>query len=178
MHKHGQSNISNPNTGDPMSDVLVIDYAEKKEVDVNFKSPFSVAAGFTHYSLDKKRVFYSTIEYFAKIDSYRLVHADSHTNPEEQYLNEEIDFTQWLTYYYEANPVFNVGIGYRWYLKKDLMLLTGFKTDFNHKKKYESNPLNPMKTIRSIDLNIYHITAGLTLRIMEQDITAGFQYSL
>jgi len=178
MRKQSQNNITNPNTGEPMQNFLVIDYAEKKEVTVTAKSPFSVAAGCTYYSSDQKRVLYTTVEYFNSIDSYRMVKADENENLGEGSILENEDFSEWLTYVDGANPVFNAAVGYRWYLKNNLMLLSGFKTDFNYNKKKETGPSNPNKAIKSIDVDYYHITSGLTLRIKGQDITAGLQYSL
>lgn len=88
------------------------------------------------------------------------------------------DFSDWLTFVDGAKPFFNIAVGYRSYLKNNLMLLSGFKTDFNYKQNKESGPLNPDKSIKSVDVDYYHFTGGLTLRIKGQDITAGLQYSL
>jgi hypothetical protein len=178
MRKQSQNNITNPNTGEPMQNFLIVDYAEKKDITVTAKSPFSVAAGCTYYSLDKKKVLYTTIEYFSSIDSYRMVKTDEEANLGEGSILENEDFSDWLTFVDGANPVFNAAVGYRWYLKNNLMLLSGFKTDFNYKKKKETSPTKPDKSIKSIDVDYYHITTGLTLHIKGQEITAGLQYSL
>jgi hypothetical protein len=178
MHKHSQSNISNPETGESIPDFLIMDYAEKKDVTVSAKSPFSIAAGCTYYYKEDKRVLYTTIEYFGGIDSYRLIYAKSTENLENDYMTQNIDFSDWLTYYYGAKPVFNVALGHRWYLKKNVMLLGGLKTDFSYNKKIQSNPNIPSNNIKSIDVDLYHLTTGLTVRILGQDITAGLQYSL
>ncbi len=177
MHKEAQSNINNPNTGEPLPDFLITDYAEKKDVKVNYKTPFSIGVGTTINSLDNKRIFYATIEYFGKVNLYKIVSAESNqqTPGNPAFLNPELD--EWLTYYFDANPVFNAALGYRWYLKDHLMLLAGFKTDFNYKKYFESDVGDTFKTIPSIGLNLYHLSSGLTLRIFGQDITAGIQYS-
>ena len=178
MRKEGQSNITNPNTGEPMQNFLIQDYAEKKVVSVNAKTPFSFSAGCTYYSSDQKKVLYTTIEYFTNIDMYRMVEAQENINLGVGSILENQDFTDWLTFFDGANPVLNAAIGYRWDLKKDLKLLSGLKTDFNHKKNYETSPIDPDKTIKSIDVDFYHLTTGLTIRIKGQDITAGLQYSL
>lgn len=178
MRKQGQNNITNPETGEPMHDFMIIDYAEKKEVTVNAKSPFSVAAGCTYTTADKLRVLYTTVEYFAGIGSYRMVEADENNNMGAGSILENEDFTEWLTYTDGANPIFNVALGYRSYLKNNLMLLSGVKTNFNYKKKKETSPTDPDKSIKSNNVDYYHFTSGLTLRIKGQDITAGLQYTL
>jgi hypothetical protein len=178
MRKQGQNNITNPKTGEPMPNFLIMDYAEKKEVSVSAKSPFAIAAGCTFTSHDQKKTLYTTIEYFAGVDAYRMVQTDEESNLGEGSILEEEDFSEWLTYTDAANPVFNIAIGYRSYLKNNLMLLTGFKTDFNYKIKEETSIYSPNKSIKSINADYYHFTSGLTLRIRGQDITAGFKYSL
>jgi hypothetical protein len=178
MRKQGQNNITNPKTGEPMPNFLIMDYAEKKEVSVSAKSPFAIAAGCTFTSHDQKKTLYATIEYFAGVDAYRMVQTDEESNLGEGSILENEDFSEWLTYTDAANPVFNIAIGYRSYLKNNLMLLTGFKTDFNYKIKEETSIYSPNKSIKSINADYYHFTSGLTLRIRGQDITAGFKYSL
>jgi hypothetical protein len=125
-----------------------------------------------------KKTLYSTIEYFSGIDSYRMVKADENVSLGEGSILENEDFSDWLTFVDGANPIFNAAIGYRSYLKNNLKLLAGFKTDFNYKKKKETSPTNPDKSIKSNDVDFYHLTSGLSLRIKGQDITAGLQYTL
>jgi hypothetical protein len=178
MRKQSQNDITDPNTGEPMQNFLIVDYAEKKEMSVTAKSPLAIALGCTYSSPDEKRKLFATMEYFAGIDLYRMVEVT-----EEEYLGagsvlENEDFSEWLTYIDGANPVFNLAIGYRSLLKENLILHTGFKTDFNYKIKTESEKANLEKSIRSNDVNYYHLTGGLTLRIRGQDITAGLQYTL
>jgi hypothetical protein len=178
MRKQGQNSITNPETGEPMQNFMIIDYAEKKEVSVNAKSPFAVAAGCTYSTPDLKKTLYTTVEYFSSIASYRMVEVDESTNLGSGSILENEDFTEWLTFTDGANPVFNAAVGYRSYLKNNLKLLAGFKTNFNYKKKKETSPKNPDKSIKSNDVDYYHFTSGLTLRIKGQDITAGLQYTL
>ncbi len=178
MRKESQENITNPETGEPIQNFLIMDYAEKKEVSVSAKSPLSIAAGCTFYSADQKKIFYTTVEYFAGIESYNMVEANVEPELGKGTILENHNFSDWLTFVDGANPVFNAAIGNRLYLKNNLMLLMGLKTDFNYKKKKETSPYNPDKSIKSVNVDYYHVSGGLTLRIKGQDITAGLQYSL
>jgi hypothetical protein len=178
MRKQGQNNITNPDTGEPMQNFMIIDYAEKKEVSVTAKSPFAIAAGCTYSTPDLKKTLYTTVEYFSSVASYRMVEVDENTNLAAGSILENEDFSEWLTFVDGANPIFNVAVGYRSYLKNNLKLLAGFKTDFNYKKKKETSPKNPDKSIKSNNVDFYHLTSGLSLRIKGQDITAGLQYTL
>lgn len=178
MRKQGQNNITNPDTGEPMPNFMIVDYAEKKEVKVAAKSPFAIAAGCTYSTPDLKKTLYTTIEYFTGIDSYAMVETEENSDLGAGSFFENEDFTEWLTFVDGANSIFNAAIGYRTYLKNNLKLLAGFKTDFNYKKKKETSPTNPDKSIKCNNVDFYHLTSGLSLRIKGQDITAGLQYTL
>jgi hypothetical protein len=178
MRERSQSNITNPNTGNPMENYYIMDYAEVKEVKVNSKTPLSLSLGATIYSKDRKQVFYSTLEYFAGIDPYRMVQAEE--NPELSGGNvlESIDKSDWLTWVDGANPVLNAAIGMRWYLKENLMFLGGIKTNFSYKKNLDLYPFQNDLSVKSVDFDYYHLSGGLSLRIWGQDLTAGIQYKL
>jgi hypothetical protein len=178
MRERGQSNITNPDTGTPMENYYIMDYAEVKEVKVNSKTPLSLSVGATIYSKDRKQVFYSTLEYFAGIDPYRMVQAEE--NPELSGGNvlENRDNSDWLTWVDGANPVLNAAIGMRWYLKENLMFLGGFKTNFSYKKNLDLYPFQNDLSVKSVDFDYYHLSGGLSLRIWGQDLTAGIQYKL
>ncbi len=178
MRKQSQNSITNPETGEPMQNFLIVDYAEKNEVSVTAKSPLAIAVGCTYSSPDDKRKLYATMEYFAGIDSYRMVEANERDDLGQGSILESEDFSEWLTYIDGANPVFNLAIGYRTKLKENLTFLTGFKTDFNYKIKVDPGRYNLEKSIKSNNVNYYHLNGGLTLKIRGQDITAGLQYTL
>jgi hypothetical protein len=161
-----------------MENYYIMDYAEVKEVKVNSKTPLSLSVGATIYSKDRKQVFYSTLEYFAGIDPYRMVQAEE--NPELSGGNvlENRDNSDWLTWVDGANPVLNAAIGMRWYLKENLMFLGGIKTNFSYKKNLDLYPFQNDLSVKSVDFDYYHLSGGLSLRIWGQDLTAGIQYKL
>ncbi len=173
-----QSNISLPETGEPIPNYVIVDHKEAKDVFVNSKSPLSVAAGFTYYLKDKKKALYTTVEYFAGLDPYRLVQANENPDLAAGSVFENLAFNEWLTFVSGARPVFNAAVGYRWHIKEALMLLTGFRTDFNYQKKLDFKPYAENKLIKGLDLDIYHITGGLSWRIKGQDLMTGLQYSI
>lgn len=173
-----QSNISNTETGELLPDYVIVDYQEKKEVVVNAKSPLSIAAGFTYFNHDKSKVFYTTIEYFNSIDPYRLIEANENPNLLYGSAFESLDHTEWLTFVEGAKPILNAAIGYRWTIRNDLMLLSGFRTDFNYRKNIDPNPFTERKLIKGLNVDLYHITSGLSWRIKGQDLMTGLQYSI
>jgi hypothetical protein len=174
--KQQQSNITNPETGNPMPDYLIIDYEEKEKVDVSFKTPFSVSAGLTYLLPRRKMIFYLSMEYFSGIDPYRIVEAD-----ESPLMNSGSDgnlYSEWLTFASGAKPIFNVAAGYSWTLSEKLLLKTGFRTDFNYQKHLDYGEMNNYSKIEKVNLDRYYITCGLSWKIFGQDIITGLQYSI
>lgn len=178
LRERSQDNITNPNTGNPMPNYLIMDYAEVKEVKVTSRTPFSVAAGVTCYNKKRTQIFYTTIEYFAEIDPYRMVEVDENPDLAGGIEIENKDGSEWLTFVDGAKPVLNLAFGYRAQIKENLMFLGGFKTNFSYKKDLSVYPFQEDKLIKSIDFDYYHLSGGLTLRIWGQDLTAGIQYKL
>lgn len=173
--KQQQSNITNPETGNPMSDYLIIDYEEKDKVDVSFRTPFSVAAGLTYLLPRRKMIFYLSMEYFSGIDPYRIVEADE--SPLMSGGDDQV-FSEWLTFASGAKPIFNVAAGYSWTLSEKLLLKTGFRTDFNYQKNFDYGELDDYSKIQKINLDRYYITCGLSWKFFGQDVITGLQYSI
>ena len=178
MHKEKQSNITFPETGEPLPDYIFADYSEKKDIFVNAKSPLSIAVGLTWFVPDESKKFYATIEYFAGIDSYKIVEAE-----ESPWISSGSDFgsgdfNDWLTFKDGFKPVLNAAVGYRWNIKENLELMTGFRTDFSYRKNLDDFPDDLNKSIRGMDLDVYHLTGGLSWRVLGQDLITGFQYTI
>lgn len=178
MRKQKQSNISLPETGEPLPNYVLIDYKDKKDVFVNAKNPLSVAAGFTYYVPGGTKIFYTTIEYFNGIDPYRIIQANENPSLASGSVFENINFNEWLTYVSGANPILNAAVGYQWTLKQDLLLMAGFRTDFNYRKDLDYSPYTKSKYIKGMDVDYYHITGGLSWRIKGQDLMTGLQYTV
>ena len=178
FRKRSQNNISDPETGKPIPNYLITDYKEMKEVQVNSKSPLSVALGLTYYNPDKTKTLYLTVEYFSKIDPYKMVETNESENIAAGTIFEPIDSNEWLTFVNGAKPIFNAAIGYRWIISKTFMILSGFRTDFDYKKNFNLSPFAESKTVKSFYLDKYHLTSGLTVHVLGHDFITGFQYTL
>ncbi len=176
--KEKQSNITFPETGESIPDYVLTDYKEKKDVDVNSKSPLSIAAGFTYYIPKKTQVVYTTVEYFAGTDPYRIIQANENPDLAAGSVFQDINYNEWLTFVSGAKPVLNAAVGYRWRVKQDLLLMAGFRTDFNYRKNYDYNPYAQNKSMKGMYLDLYHLTSGLSWRIKGQDLMTGLQYTV
>jgi hypothetical protein len=174
--KQEQSNISNPETGEPIPDYLVIDYEEKDRVHVSFRTPFSVSAGLNYLLPRRKMIFYLSMEYFSGIDPYRLVEADE--SPLLTSGNDGQLFSDWLTYVSGATQVFNIAVGYSWTLSDKLLLKVGARTDFNYQKNLDFGKYADYTKILRGNLDRYYLTCGLSWKIFGQDIITGIQYSV
>lgn len=173
-----QTNITLPETGEPIPDYVIVDYKEKGDVSVSYKTPFSVAAGITYNFPDRKRTVYCTMEYFSDIDPYRLVEADESPNLTSGLAGKEVLYSEWLTFVSGSDPVFNTALGYSWTLKKNLFLMAGFRTDFNYQKDLDYAPYIDDSKLKTLSLDLYHLTCGLSWNIFGQDIITGLQYTV
>jgi hypothetical protein len=176
--KQKQSNISLPETGEPLPDYIIVDYKEKKDVAVNAKSPLSIAAGITYRLPGESHVIYSSVEYFSEIDPHRLAQANESKNVVTGSVLQVIENNEWLTFVSGAKPILNAALGYQWDMKENLVMMAGFRTDFNYRKDIKYNPFVENKKVRGLDLDLYHFTTGLSWKIKGQDLITGFQYTL
>jgi long-subunit fatty acid transport protein len=175
--KQKQSNISMPD-GSPISDYVVADFKDKKQVEVNSKSPLSVAVGMNYEISKNKHIIYLSAEYFAPIKAYQLVTAEESSNVTSYSVEQIIENDEWLTFVGGAKSVFNYAIGYRWRIKDHITMMTGFRTDFNYRKDFDYAPLSENQIVRGMEVDLYHITTGFSWRIKGQDLITGFQYTV
>lgn len=176
--KQSQLNITDPSTGDPVPDYTIIDFKQKSDVKVSFKTPFSMAAGLTYSLTGGKRTIYFTAEYFSGLESYKMVTAEESENIAIGSGFTDLVYTDWLTFVSGARPVFNVAAGYSWTLKENLQLMSGFRTDFNYQKNLDYGEFPEYARVENLNLDLYYLTCGLSWNIMGQDIITGLQYTV
>ena len=170
--KRQQSNISKPDGEGYLPDYTVVDQQGKDDFKIRIKTPFSVSLGATFHSPSvPDKSFFITAEYFSTVSSYSIVDAQ-----EYQYFTPPIanpDSGNLMDFSYGARDILNFAIGYRWHISQKLLLLSGFKTDFNYLKnvEIESNRLD------NFNINLYHITSGLRFSIKNNVVLFGIQYS-
>lgn len=177
-HKESQINIYDPATGEPVPSYTIIDYKEKGDMEVSFKTPFSIAAGLTYHLADGKRTLYATIEYFSGIEPYTIVEAEESEDIASGSGFDELIYENWLTFVSGARPVFNVAVGYSWTLKEHLLLMAGFRTDFNYHKNLDYGDFTGYNTVENLNLDLYYLTCGLSWNVLGQDIITGLQYTV
>lgn len=171
--KEEQNSITNPDGSRYFPDYIAVDEQKKKELNIKIKTPFSIALGATFHSpSDPDKSFFFTVEYFSSISPYKMIDAEDY-----QYvlpINQPgLDSTGFLDYSMGGRNLLNFAIGYRWKISENVLMLSGFKTDFNFLKGVDigNNRLD------NFHINFYHITGGLRFKLKKNVIFFGLQYS-
>jgi hypothetical protein len=107
-----------------------------------------------------------------------LVESEESTGIGPEYLAEKMLYSDWLTFVSGARPVFNFAFGSSWTLNEALLLMYGFRTDFNSRKNLDYEQFTGYNKMESMDIDRYNITCGLSWNILGQDIITGIQYTL
>jgi len=173
-----QSNITSPETGEPIPNYFIGDYKERKDMEVNHKSPLSFALGLTWHSKKKDQVFYTTFEYFGGLQPYDIIQANEGPNISTGTVDENIEMNEWLSFVSGANPVFNAAFAYSWTINEKLLLMAGMRTDFNSIKGYNYDPYRESKAINGLAMDNYHLSGGLSWNVLGQDLITGIQYTI
>ena len=170
--KRQRSNISDPEGPGFLPNYLIVDQQEKSDISIRYKTPFSVAIGATFHSpKDPDQSFFITAEYFSKLTPYTILDAKEYSYAipsSSSHLSPHL-----FDYSIGARDVLNFAIAYRWVVSKKLLLLSGFKTDFNYLQdvELENNRLD------NFQMNVYHLTAGLRFKMKQNVVLLGIQYS-
>jgi len=163
--------------GTVISDYFVYDAQDGESLkSANYKLPFSIAFGALYNLGDNKKV-YSTVEYFAGLQPYKMVSAPLNTNITTDVIYEQLDNKDWLSFAYGAVPVINVALGYSWQIKPKLLFLMGLRTDFNNIKGYDYGDMDSYAKLTTSELNIYHATGGIKFQYKTHQLIAGTQLS-
>ena len=172
-----QSNISNTDGNGFLPNILIEDQQSKDQLTVNRKDPLSIAFGITIHAADNRKTYFASIEYFSSIAPYKMITAsvDQFITTEELYAT--LEPKDWLSVPTGAHSLVNFALGYRWEVKDDLLILTGFRTDFNYLVDYNYGDLSGYYTPTDLNYNVYHLTGGGQLNLFGHNIMAGLQYS-
>ncbi|MEJ2593954.1 MAG: hypothetical protein P8100_02215 [bacterium] len=169
-----QSNIAYE--GNLLPDYIIFDGQNKSDLKTNYKMPWSFAFGFIYDMPNEGRRIYLTAEYFTGIKQYKMVEAqirDDITTPPIYEILELTGEADWLSFGYGARPVFNVAIGYSLTIKKDLIFLNAFRTDFSAVNKDQLLEDFTLNYITTSNFNIYHYSAGVKFSLGKNRFIAG-----
>lgn len=168
-----QNNITAPDGTGFLPDYTFVGYERKKDVDVRCRTPFAVAAGATFKSPQvPDKSFFLSVEYFSSLPVHDIVQGGGYPYRMPADI-PNLDSASWMVYRSGARDLINFAVGYRWYISDDLLLLAGFKSDFSFLKGV---PLEGNR-VDNFSINVYHLTGGARIKIKNNMILCGIQYS-
>jgi hypothetical protein len=141
----------------------------------NLKEPFSVSAGLMYTSPNKKSLYFFSMEYFAKIDTYKAI---DNTKVSSFYEDESQPGDDFLSYKFGARDLLNVGFGYRNYVNESLSYLLGFRTDFAAYEVSNEGQWNGMSEYVNIGNPLYHLSGGIEFKFKANTVLFGTEYVL
>ncbi len=162
------SNITNPENNQLMPGYVIVNGLTKHDITTRIKYPFSVSFGFIHEVKGKNNRLYFTMEYFHGIKPYKLVDAPISDNITSNMIYDQLDNKDWLSIADVAKPVLNVAVGYRWEIHKNLMFLSGLRTDFNNINGADYKEYDDYNKINTTNINIYHYTGGFQFYFLKK----------
>ncbi|HID39059.1 MAG TPA: hypothetical protein EYP36_06045 [Calditrichaeota bacterium] len=127
----------------------------------SYKFPWSIGLGGA-YNFGNSKCHFS-IEYFTKIQNYKMLDANPFIDPQNGQMVE-------LDVYSSAQSVLNYGIGFQHHIEPNLDLYIAVRTDFS--SQYETN----FDVLGVTGYNKYHITSGTAFKAFEYYITMGLSY--
>jgi hypothetical protein len=152
-------------------DILASDRQEG--LPVNYKTPFSIAAGL-EYRLSDETLVHFMAEWFAPLSTYVVMQPESdnfiRNNPATI---RQIDSAELLKVYDSMKSVFNAGIAVEQKLNDKFTGYAAIRTDFSNANLEDIDGL----FIGFTDFNIYHFTAGTSFEMDNTFIGVGFEYS-
>lgn len=160
-------------TTNQVTPVDVIASDRQEGLPVNYKSPFSIAAGIEYKITDGTWV-HLAMEWFAGLSTYAVMQPASGSFV----LNNPVgikpfDSADLLKVHDSMKGVFNVGVAVEHKMNDKLTGYAAIRTDISNANFEDINGL----ALGYTDFNIYHFTLGASMSVDDTFISAGFEYS-
>ena len=139
----------------------------------NLKEPFSVSAGIMFDNKERKSKYYASFEYFAKVNTYKML---DNTRVAVWYEDEYSPGDDFLSYKFGGKQLFNVAIGYRQNIKEGFSYMLGFRTDFASYEVSDEGKWKDMGEYLNIGNSLYHFSGGIEFRFHANTILLGTEY--
>ncbi len=162
------SNITNPDNNEFMPGYIIVNGQTADNITARSKLPFSISFGFIYEVNSDENRLYFTMEYFAGISPYKMIDAPIKDDITSSMIYDNLENKDWLSFVNVAAPVFNVAIGYRKELRHNLMLLSGFRTDFNNINNADYKEYSTYNKVNTTDINIYHLNSGIQFYFLKK----------
>ncbi|MDO6761301.1 hypothetical protein Q4566_13905 [Tamlana sp. 2_MG-2023] len=145
----------------------------QSELKTTFKSPLSISAGVNY--LGSKSHIGISCQYYGSTDQYDIMDIASNTFVRPANVAPQLGADDFMRVRAAAKSVFNVAIGYEYLLKDSLSLFLSARNDMSYFDKSLNDNRGIKTTISSWD--IYHISAGVTIKKNQSNLSLGLLYS-
>lgn len=170
------SQILNQETATFEPDFIIVDYQE--ELSAQYKDPLSISFGINYNFPNNKTRLYFSGEYFASIDTYKLIEGSINTDIAPPSIYNQLENKEFLSIVEGNASVFNAAIGLRHRLTDRSYLLLGARTDFDFKKEFTAAPeFTNFRQLSNIFWNQYHFTGGARFQLGRTQLILGGQYT-
>lgn len=149
-------------------DYLISNYANKLKG--HYKNPLSIALGY-----EKKmgnNLWRFSIEYYGEIKPYALINGK---NQKENLINTTIDFNNetFLDLIFAQREIVNFAVGYSGEIKKNLLLMSGFRTNFSTTKNVKYTTSESFIKVNDLKVNQFFLSGGLSFFFKQNRFTLG-----
>jgi len=140
---------------------------------VNYRSPFSVAAGI-EYKISDETLVHLAMEWFAPISTYAVMQpASGNFILNDPARIKPFDSADLLKVYDSMKGIFNIGVAVEHKLNDKLTGYAAVRTDISNANFEDINGL----ALGYTDFNIYHYTLGGSIIVDDTFVSLGFEYS-
>ena len=152
-------------------DVLASDRQEG--LPVNYKTPFSIAAGI-EYNFSEATNVHLAMEWFAPLSTYVVMQPENEKFIQNRHeLAKSIDSAEMLRVYDSMKSVFNIGLAIEHKVNEKFSGYAAVRTDFSNLNADDIKGLY----VGFTDFNIYHFTLGVSANLEDTFFGIGMEYS-
>jgi hypothetical protein len=145
----------------------------QESLPVNYKSPFSIAAGI-EYKIAKNTLVHLAVEWFSPLSTYVLMQPESGVFiPNDPITGGGYDSAEIIRVYDSMKNVVNTGLAIEQKFSEKWSGYAAFRTDFSNANFEDINGL----FVGFTDLNIYHFSLGTSVNLNDRFIGIGLEYS-
>jgi hypothetical protein len=167
------NNVYVDTTNGNLTPIDIIASDRQEGLPVNYRSPFSIAAGI-EYKFSDETLIHFAAEWFAPISTYVVMQPES-----DQFIINNpatirpMDSAELLRVYDSMKSVLNAGIAFEHRLNEKVTGYAAIRTDFTNANYKDINGL----TIGFTAFNIYHFTLGASTIVDNTTVGVGLEYS-
>lgn len=160
-----RSNTAYSDTAGVLRDIL-----DDQDFKARIKRPLEVNLGYAY--LHNNQSFKVRLSFYSKVDKYVMGQESENSIRLGRFKTEnEFDYLPVTSNQF----LVNVGFGYEWNVKKDLRVVTGYRTDFSYFNKGDFDYIDFTTVL--IHWNLHHLSAGIDWKHKWLKLNTGLDYA-